>query len=346
MCFDHINPLVRINRHCSYGLIGYCRPFQPVLVPGSDECSIPKQGRRPFSWKLDSRKQNPMNWFEIAIVTLRYSSFLAALSLLSAGGAIQVRQSAEFGATFASSRFLSQVLGGSQFAEPFSPRLMVQREHSGGMWCLAISHNKTWIATGGGEGRVILWRISTGKAILCLDGHSGGVTSVAFSPDGKWLFTAGDDKTARLWEIASGKQVRRFVGHSSGLTSVAVTSDGKVLISGSYDGTARSWDIGTGTQMKSFIGHRDSVLSLALSRDGKRFVTGGGDCTARMWDVESGKPLWIADGHLRSVGADAFSKWPIRGNWESRWNCSGLGCIDRQATRLLWSAVPPSLFPF
>lgn len=70
---------------------------------------------------------------------------------------------------------------------------------------VAISRDGTWLAAGGSDFGVHLWRV-TSEAIdkasaRVLSGHLMTVTGVSFSPDGSRLASASLDRTIRVWEL-------------------------------------------------------------------------------------------------------------------------------------------------
>ena len=80
---------------------------------------------------------------------------------------------------------------------------------------------------------VLLWDLSTGRELRCLDAHTGPVRSVAISPDGTRVLSGGEDGTVRLWDLAAGQELRCFTGHSHYVLSVAFTPNGRYALSGS-----------------------------------------------------------------------------------------------------------------
>jgi WD40 repeat protein len=58
------------------------------------------------------------------------------------------------------------------------------------------------LASGSGDGTIILWDVSARQPIgQLLAGHKSAVGSVAFSPDGKMLASGSEDATLILWDV-------------------------------------------------------------------------------------------------------------------------------------------------
>jgi WD40 repeat protein len=74
---------------------------------------------------------------------------------------------------------------------------------------VAFSHDGTWVATGGSESGVQLWKVA-GDAVApgnqtpvrVFTGHMMTVTGVSFSPDGRRLASGSLDRTIRIWKLA------------------------------------------------------------------------------------------------------------------------------------------------
>ena len=179
------------------------------------------------------------------------------------------------------------------------------------LWTLAFSPDGKLLASGAGDGAVLLWETATGRGVRLLGRHAGDVRSVAFSPDGQLLASASYDGTVRLWGMTTRRVVHVLEGHSDFVRAVAFSPDGKLLASGSRDKTIVLWDAETGKKLRTLKGHTDWLNSLAFSPDGTLLASGsldrGSHDTVKLWDVATGRNLRTLQGHTKHVWAVAFS---------------------------------------
>jgi len=107
----------------------------------------------------------------------------------------------------------------------------------------AVSDSARFVATGSGDGSVILWDKASAQALFTLKGHASKVTALAFSPDGTRLLSGGLDGTFQLWDTGEGRPIG--VVQSSGQTMADValgdtrwyagfSPDGKTVATLSY----------------------------------------------------------------------------------------------------------------
>jgi WD40 repeat protein len=154
-----------------------------------------------------------------------------------------------------------------------------------------------WIASGGIDRTVRLWRAADRQDLAVLHGHTGAVLKVAFTPNGRRLASLSGpsgfgwvgDQTVRVWEVDPHLTLPVLRGHTSYVYPVAFSPDGRWIASGGWDGEVRLWDAATGEPCAT-LSHPDYVHSLAFSPDGQWLVTGSyGNDRLRIWDVATAR---------------------------------------------------------
>ena len=198
---------------------------------------------------------------------------------------------------------------------------------------VAFSPDSKILASGGGDSRVRVWDLETGRLLRTLDGRPREpngfrrvVGSLAFSPDGKWL-AAGfghinwfdmtydpvgkildrgdDDQVVKTWDVASGQEAATLP-HRNTVPSLAFSPDGETLATACHDGSLRLWAVGSWKLARSWKGP-DTFDALAFGPDGRTLATGSGDGALRLWDVATGQTLRVLGRHSHRVFDVAFS---------------------------------------
>jgi hypothetical protein len=154
---------------------------------------------------------------------------------------------------------------------------------------LAVSRDGRQLASGGDDGAVKIWDVSTGRLLRAFAGHDGvAVQGVAWSPDGHALATI-DERRLQIWDTRSGTLVRSgsfapsVVGY--GLASVAYAPDGTFLL---VNGLAR---VHAGTlEFQGHIGARlyGTVVPIHGVAGGEVLIAGGPELSLYWLDLATG----------------------------------------------------------
>jgi hypothetical protein len=128
----------------------------------------------------------------------------------------------------------------------------------------AFARDASTIASGGGDGAVLLWETQTGKLVRRLAGHAADVEGVAFLADGKRVASVSEDKTLRIWDTATGAQLAVAVGFADG-EYVAYTPDGRFTGSPGAQQHLRILEDGSERALEGADARLNSAAGLALA---------------------------------------------------------------------------------
>ena len=157
--------------------------------------------------------------------------------------------------------------------------------HSDSVIAAKFSYDGEFVATGGLDGRVRVWRRhgegwGTWEFLTNLEGPSE-IVWLTWHPRGPVLVAGSSDTTVWMWKLPSGAEMNIFNGHAGTVTCGCFTPDGRRLVTASDDGSLIVWDPASAAplvKLKDTDGRfalEGGIMSLCVSPDNRLVVVGG-----------------------------------------------------------------------
>ncbi|SCU72656.1 Periodic tryptophan protein 2 homolog, putative [Trypanosoma equiperdum] len=151
----------------------------------------------------------------------------------------------------------------------------------------AITADASSIISGGDDGKVKVWRASTGQCYVTFTEHTAPVTGIATSAATNAFFTCSRDGTARGYDLVRYRHFRVYSApEQAQLSCVAVDPSGEVLAVGSGQ-TDRIYlfAVQTGKLIDQLQGHEAPIACVAFHPSGTALVSGSLDHNLAVWDL-------------------------------------------------------------
>ena len=108
-------------------------------------------------------------------------------------------------------------------------QIIVQASHSKDISGFSISEKDSIFASTGGDQKLKIWDLKTGRQFASLTGHHQEVTSICFHPLKQILATASNDSTVLFWNYITGKIINKLNLFTDKITSISYNYDGSQL---------------------------------------------------------------------------------------------------------------------
>lgn len=159
--------------------------------------------------------------------------------------------------------------------------------HEGPVTAIAHSSRNGFLATGGDDHTVRLWRVGRLELVRSYRGHRAPITSLAFSPDGRYVAAAAADGRIRIWSTSSSSLYRLMAAHKAGVRGLAFSPSGEILASAADDGSVQLWQVRQSRTVRASSDHGPAARALAFAPDGSRAAVASADGSVRFWDAAS-----------------------------------------------------------
>lgn len=187
------------------------------------------------------------------------------------------------------------------------------QHHTGPILCVAVSPDGKFVATGGADKKLIVWRAEDLTPLKVFTQHRDAVISLAFRRGKNQLFSASADRTIKTWSLDELAYVETLFGHQDSVIDIAALAQERCVSVGARDRTARLWKVveesqlvfrgggssvtktnrsdGNSSSAKSGGFVEGSIDRVALV-DEETFVTGSDNGAISLWSIHKKKPVF------------------------------------------------------
>ncbi|MEM8669042.1 MAG: WD40 repeat domain-containing protein [Planctomycetota bacterium] len=161
-------------------------------------------------------------------------------------------------------------------------------QHTGPIFCLAVSGDGSVLATGAQDNTLRFWDLPLDRPISRQEKARSKLNTLAVSPDGKTLLSGGDLQFLRLDALGDDAPLSGLrVGHNTSITAVAFRRDGTFFASGDAAGRILFWSPYLSGVQAELIGQSTAVNQIAFTSNQQQLLTAGDDGHVRVWQLPS-----------------------------------------------------------
>ncbi|BAT79216.1 hypothetical protein LR48_Vigan04g135900 [Vigna angularis] len=171
------------------------------------------------------------------------------------------------------------------------------RAHEGLIWTMKFSPNGQYLASGGEDGVIRIWRVTLlNTSSICFNAQDSAVSKVKHGSSGSQQQQSSQSFVVLPNKILKVEEspLHEFYGHTSDVLDLA-WSNSDTLLSSSSDKTVRLWKIGC-NECRRVFRHRDYVTCIQFNPvDENFFISGCIDGKVRIWGIHEERVVDWAD---------------------------------------------------
>lgn len=162
--------------------------------------------------------------------------------------------------------------------------------HPGGVETVTFTLDNKYLITGGMEGRLYMWSVTTGKKVDTLSHHHDSVSAIASNDNGRWIATAGYDKVIKVFNRSFRKNHYKLISHQEPITTVSFLS-GQRLLSTDKEGTILIWDVVKASVISRLPKFDAHITAVCFDKDEKFLFVAALGGTVALYDLQEEKLL-------------------------------------------------------
>ncbi|PKY02150.1 WD40 repeat-like protein [Aspergillus campestris IBT 28561] len=177
--------------------------------------------------------------------------------------------------------------------------------HTKSILSVAVSPSGKFVATGGKDGKLIIWDAATLTPTKTFTQHRDAVCGLAFARNistmssGEQLFTGSFDRTIKTWSLSSAGHayLETLFGHQDHVVSVGAMALDQCVSVGGRDRTTRLWKVLEESQLifrggSNKDAYKENNTDCVAPLPPSHFVTGSDNGSICLWSMYKKKPLY------------------------------------------------------
>lgn len=191
-------------------------------------------------------------------------------------------------------------------------KFVIPDAHSEQVTALACADNDSrapWrIISGGSEGRVRIWNITSSHQALIssLKEHRGPVNCLKITKDSSQCISASSDGSCIVWDLDRYVRLLAFF-EPNVFESVLYHPDESQMLTCGSNHKITYWDATDGQAIRVIDGGEEAMTSLDVEPGGEFFVSGSQDKLLKVWHYDEGLPVAVGEGHSGNIKAVKIS---------------------------------------
>ncbi|XP_071034756.1 cilia- and flagella-associated protein 52 isoform X2 [Parasteatoda tepidariorum] len=185
------------------------------------------------------------------------------------------------------------------------PIYIIENAHQRGVTAIAATSNCRNIISGGGEGDVRVWNVTTSVQVLLrtMKEHKGAITCIKVKSNDKECVTSAGDGSCIIWDLENFIRMQVVFANTI-FQAVCYGPEEYQIISCGTDRKISYYEVLDGTMVRSLEASLSgSINAMDITDDCKLFVTGGADKLIKVWKYLEGTVTHVGYGHSDEITA-------------------------------------------
>ena len=156
--------------------------------------------------------------------------------------------------------------------------------HLNEVYCLSISEDRKYIASGSKDNTVRVWDIPKERKKMILNDHPAAIYAVIITTNNKYILSGLENGDVFIWDFNTKRKIQELKKFHAERVRSFLLLDEDFVITASKDKLVRIFSLENPKRKCRLIGHCQEICSLAFDKDTKTLFSGSSDKTVKVWN--------------------------------------------------------------